>query len=1217
MINQNSILHSINEALLPGVSMIDGRTEQDWLRFLSDFAALINFYEQDNTVHGNWEPFLLKDPVFLMAAISRTDFAQRYALYLQSCHKLDQLLNLLIPVKDIAISFNQLFDQLTRIFVQIRQWASYMQRSAIGYPLKTYVIREIKTSFANYLQAIFSLQKELSGSAVLTGFVPADPSVVASFEGYEERIWNEGHFQTPYWVVLGLSYPFTDNTLATIFKALTKVAELLFNFLKTIIQQSGPAFIRLSKLKSSYPDTTLLRTFINLLKVQQDQLNEIAGRHLNFYYKQIIKQTERSAEADHAFVIAALFKKDVTLQLPAGTLFDAGTDAQKNALTFESTAAVILNPAAIPLAYTLARAPGPDGLSSLQLQTVINPGIVQTNTDGAVLSWETLGSRAAAPATQSPLGIAFASPMLLLREGTRKITISLAYTGEPDLEMLQHASCYLSTLSAWYTVTADIQLVPSATVNTIVIKITLKHTDPPIERFLVNPDRIDVSWPMFKLVFDQITFPSVTPPVLHSMQIDVEVTNLETFQLYNDFGALSTKVAYPPFGPSPVKGSNFIIGSNEIFSKPISSLTIGLHWSVLPPDFSIYYHSYNLYLNNLLRFSRTEDIPWWEKIFGKKPPAQAPLPDETSPYNNACFTIDFQVLEAQSWTDVVFTTASPATTNLLFLQDGPLISPQSNYSTIAIPPEACDPSLQNQPMKFTELSTAGFLKMELMGPDYGFGSGVYPNVVAAVTLYNSQVLYGDGAVVFVDPAQLPFAPRLKSFSADYKASVNYILDKGGPIKQDQTVLKDYPAQVFLYSPFGNYLIYDNLNQPPVQEYNIGGSGAEEEDPLGIPLYAAYNFDGFLYLQIDNLIAASSFNLYFELARQFISGNLSGTKVNYYYLANTGWKPLTVLSDGTHNLTCSGIVSVNVPEDITMDSSLMPVKSYWIAAAANDISAVANTVLLSTNGIEVQRSGKSTADAFSIPALAGNVITKTKNAIPQISTVQQPFPSFGGKVAEDEKAMNQRVSKRIKTKDRAVMSSDFFNLIDQQFSEIYDVNSVYNSSTHTTTVYVVKGVESRTAPNAFLPMVSTSLEEQIKLYLQQRSSAFSVVNVANPDYQSVKVYATISIHPECEFKAVQQRIVQSLNIYLSPWIKDDGAQVVIYQEISDAQVSAFIQTISGVAAVHTVFFKTWMYSTAVLDAEENAIRQSTVMPLNKPVLLISNLVHKISLNPASL
>ncbi|MFW0717712.1 contractile injection system tape measure protein [Pedobacter sp. N23S346] len=67
IIDQHTALAAQETALVPVSSLLDGRTEVDCLAFLSHFASLINFYDNDNNIHGNWTPFLLKDLAILLA----------------------------------------------------------------------------------------------------------------------------------------------------------------------------------------------------------------------------------------------------------------------------------------------------------------------------------------------------------------------------------------------------------------------------------------------------------------------------------------------------------------------------------------------------------------------------------------------------------------------------------------------------------------------------------------------------------------------------------------------------------------------------------------------------------------------------------------------------------------------------------------------------------------------------------------------------------------------------------------------------------------------------------------------------------------------------------------------------------------------------------------------------------------------------------------------
>lgn len=432
---------------------------------------------------------------------------------------------------------------------------------------------------------------------------------------------------------------------------------------------------------------------------------------------------------------------------------------------------------------------------------------------------------------------------------------------------------------------------------------------------------------------------------------------------------------------------------------------------------------------------------------------------------------------------------------------------------------------------------------------------------------------------------------------------------------------DYPLQCFLYAPFGNYPVYNNLENIAAGQYIIGSELNSAEESQGVPMYPIFHYSGYLYLEIDALLPSNSIDLYVEMGRKYAVN--TSNEVLYYYLSTTGWKELTVLVDSTYNLSCSGIVRVNVPEDITNQSHIMPGLKYWFCAAVKDSASIAQTIFLSTNGIEVERKNLAGLPDGWVPKLPGHTITKTKTAFPQISTVLQPFPSFGGKAAETTMLMNQRVSSRLKTKDRAVHAADYFNLIRQEFNDIYESRSVFDSSTGTTHVYVVKACGNWTDPYAFTPLVTAGKEIQIQQFLQARASAFSNIMVSNPDFQYVAVTATITIIPGYEPPVVKKNINQALNIYLSPWISSSSVQVQIFQEISAVQTAIFMKSIAGVAAVENVCFNTWMNGTsaslqqAVTVVPQNVTaKQKKVGLLKASALPVSAMVHSITINPSA-
>ncbi|MFZ0595375.1 MAG: hypothetical protein WAM46_00190, partial [Flavobacterium sp.] len=122
--DQNSAIKSLNEALVPNPHLIDGRTEQDWLHFLAEFSKLINFYNDKNKIEGNWNPFLLKDPVFLMAYISKTNYKNLHSSYKNSCSEIQRLIQ--NNSNSPSNALNKLFDHITAVYKIIERWTHYL-----------------------------------------------------------------------------------------------------------------------------------------------------------------------------------------------------------------------------------------------------------------------------------------------------------------------------------------------------------------------------------------------------------------------------------------------------------------------------------------------------------------------------------------------------------------------------------------------------------------------------------------------------------------------------------------------------------------------------------------------------------------------------------------------------------------------------------------------------------------------------------------------------------------------------------------------------------------------------------------------------------------------------------------------------------------------------------------------------------------------------------
>src|SRR5258708_7527978 len=145
-------------------------------------------------------------------------------------------------------------------------------------------------------------------------------------------------------------------------------------------------------------------------------------------------------------------------------------------------------------------------------------------------------------------------------------------------------------------------------------------------------------------------------------------------------------------------------------------------------------------------------------------------------------------------------------------------------------------------------------------------------------------------------ANVPFAPKLLTLSADYSAIQDFDLT---------TTNGSYPLQCFLYTPLINYAIYDNTIPPPA----ASGEGpavppapagdAPRQPPAGIPLLPIMNSAGVLFIELKQLVPANTLNLYFELARNYPEGT-AGQTVTFSYLTDKAWAELDVVADGTNS-----------------------------------------------------------------------------------------------------------------------------------------------------------------------------------------------------------------------------------------------------------------------------------------------------------------------------
>ncbi|MEM6719510.1 MAG: hypothetical protein AAF611_09360 [Bacteroidota bacterium] len=648
--DQHTAMISLEEALVPSAGLVDSRTEIDNLRLLVDFASLFNFYDRTNTINGNWSPFLLKDPVFLVASIAKTSFQKAYSLFINTCLQLKKILkkkdsdqqqnvenNSSYLETFISNGFNQLFDQLSTVFQTIERWSHYMYESTSMYNLKTYIINSIKDTYGLILWSLLDLRQDLYSygqkkdtTIAIPEIQPVDTYV---YENYDKKVWDVHKNELPYWTVLGLpTYPcdgssdtnsdeqcFDISSLSQdeLYDSLYATGKKVFSFYSKCISYADTEMKTLEETPGNFPDTILLRTFTSLLKIYQKQFNGLSKKHLHFYYQDILKQAAKSVTPDSVYASSALSKKTAAYQLEKNVIFSAGVDSDKQPILFETTDKTWLNPAKIVNAYTLSGSPvdkstNSDTYLSELFLTQLQPVDKVTKDDsGAIQTWKTFGTQLPQNTPSNTMALAFGSPMFYLTEAaTRTITLNFSLsrnTYSTIFKKKENVTFYFSTAKAWFEIPSDQITIDFSTTSFelpmtidcgITMTINLQKSDPAITAFTKNPDGYTCEWPLFKILFQEFAA-LATPPLISTMTIEVEVDGLQNFQLYNDFGQVNPKKPFQLLGGTPKVNQHFMVGNAEVFSKPTNDINFTLTWNPFDTnfDFGDYYKEYNNYLS--------------------------------------------------------------------------------------------------------------------------------------------------------------------------------------------------------------------------------------------------------------------------------------------------------------------------------------------------------------------------------------------------------------------------------------------------------------------------------------------------------------------------------------------------------------------------------------------------------------------------------------------
>lgn len=582
------------------------------------------------------------------------------------------------------------------------------------------------------------------------------------------------------------------------------------------------------------------------------------------------------------------------------------------------------------------------------------------------------------------------------------------------------------------------------------------------------------------------------------VNISVQVCGVKNVIVQNDETVQDVNGLMYPFGSRPTVGSNFYIGSEEIFMKHWEEVRLSLNWKDLPTGkFSDYYNGYqNVYRNaNVtkgkvldnnfkVRFGYLQDGDWIDE-------AAVNCKDDGSDTNNLLFRNK---------------TAPPLCNGANKDLDYQFILTPNTFPTLADPKE----TFTYTGIKRMDASTRrGFLRATLQCQD--FQHDKYPIALARQMMAVSKLPeIVDGAVYYgVNPGDT----KLETLSIDDLTKVikdsftdadnvkhivdplvNQIFSEGSggtitasiwsllfntippPLSGDDSKLKHGVDQLWQrlkdqadkidqakekgvvipkepWTPIIKNLSVDYKASAGMKDmqllhlYPFENTHKTEVLTLQPPLLPVYCEEGTLFIGLKQLQPYGNLQLLFQLAEATADSESEKADVNWYYLSSNIWKPLRtgfeILNDDTDGLTRSGIIKMTIPGDINTFNTIMPSDSYWVKAAIPaHAESVCETIGVHTQAVLAVCTVAPQNDTGRMSAaLPAGSVSKLDAADAHIKSVLQPYDSFGGQLPEASGHFYVRISEQLRHKGRAIQSFDYERLVLEAFPQLYKVKCI--------------------------------------------------------------------------------------------------------------------------------------------------------------------------------
>lgn len=1128
----------------------------------AEFASNLNFFNLHNERDGNWSQLFTADAAVTMAHMLSTDLRRWEAEFVERSER---------SLEEAAAS-------IVGMARHINTWLTSLNAAddEPGKALGAQLSQLIGMRLASDLQAVRPFLRRPDEQ-------PESPPLFADLDARWGMAQGEATTVLPVAGPPERSDPVqAKSDLQAVFQRFTQAIEYVKEHARVRLQHSLCT-------QNHDPAMGLFIAFLRLFRHAQDGVNQFAQRHVQFYYDRVLHVVPRNAVADSIYLLCEAAPGVQGVLIEKGTEFVAGgagerlcrADNSVRVTDAKVTALSTLHLHRDPLISPESELHYVTDISCRRLPLAASPADDTTVPPSPIFGAE---ERDAGhnTAEQAIIGFALASPVLLLKEGWRRIAVTIKFTDPfatyfamdavghnvpgtallagishvtsiTELTRLLHVvfSRYLLTRHSWLRPEHKRALVETAgrlsgvkmsenlkgllsedrevlwhrffgDVFTVSLtshdgwhevpdhrlKISDKddHEVPigltcalsvgpdigPITSYdaAVHGGRWTTDAPLIRFcanekkdmsphsLFDGLT--------VKEFVIETAVEGAHDLRLYNNYGQLDLSKPFHPFGVLPTDNSYFTVGYAEAARKNIDALRVHIEWGEVPKDdggFSAYYKGYDAL------------------------------------FSNESFQAETSVLSDGQWQPQEET----ARRTVSLFDTEPVGGRISRSKVLEIHSvkysKPVDRRMSEEEFRFDSTTRNGFIKIALVAPASAFGHEEYPHVLAKTLSENARLKLDRAKPI----PNAPYTPIINRITLDYTATAVLTVSQDAPSASER--LDD---RVFHIHPFGTEEVF------------------REGRAASCPLWPEYVYDGNLYIGLSAGQLTGLLTLFFHICAA-ASPESSSVRPEpaWFYLASDRWNQLAksqVLSDTTNGLVSSGIVTLDLPDELDRRNHIMPDDRFWLRVSANDrLHTFGHLYSVRAHAVKAShRPEGSTGGRQADPSRTGS-IWRPVVSIPGLGPVTQLGDSFGGRPSESRRQLQTRISERLRHKYRACVPRDYEQLILEQFPEVCKVKcfpnmryEVMSPSPGHVLIVVVPYLSSSAAAPDFCPTLSAVVLSRISTFVQELASTVVRLEVRNPVYEQVQVRCRVKITGLGERGVYVNMLNQALNDYISPW-----------------------------------------------------------------------------------